>query len=188
MAWSKTLPLRARSEREIVQLARSEDAIVQLKARMREPTRAQLEASAKRRGVSLNTELVDRVEKSFAEEDAFGAPEIANMARLMAAAFLRGGQRGAHAGRHPKWDVARWIHDPFCYGAAVAAVMDALCAMQPAQHAKHAKPGEPSKMPQELGPGTLDIVSAEGKTLVRLHPDGTQEVFYNVEEKVGNEG
>ena len=39
---------------------RSRDAVIQLKARMHEPLRARLEKLAKQRGVSLNTELVDR--------------------------------------------------------------------------------------------------------------------------------
>ena len=48
---------------------RGQDAVAQLKARLREPLRARLEASAKVRGVSLNTELVDRLEQSFAREE-----------------------------------------------------------------------------------------------------------------------
>ncbi len=111
--------------------ARSQDAVVQLKTRMREPLRARLEASAKERGVSLNTELVDRLEQSFTKENSFGGPQIANMARLMAAAFLRGGQRGARALGHPKWKVDQWIFDIACYESAVAAVVDALHLMQP---------------------------------------------------------
>ena len=112
---------------------RGQDAVAQLKARLREPLRARLEASAKVRGVSLNTELVDRLEQSFAREDSFGGSEMANMARLMAAAFLRGGQRGAHARGHPKLRVAQWIDDPSCFDAGVAAVVHALSAMHPKQ-------------------------------------------------------
>ena len=41
---------------------------------MREPLRARLEAGAKRREVSLNTEIVERLEQSFAKEDVFGGP------------------------------------------------------------------------------------------------------------------
>ena len=46
----------------------------------------------------------------------------------MAAAFLLGGQRGAHARQHPEWSPAEWLNDPTCYGAAEAAVKDALDA------------------------------------------------------------
>ena len=106
-------------------------AIVQLKARMREPLRARLEAAAKRRGVSLNAELVDRVERSFAKDDAFGGLVIANMARLMAAAFLQGGQRTAHESNHPNWRPAQWVHNADCYDAAVKAVVRVLRSLRP---------------------------------------------------------
>ncbi len=64
-------------------------------------------------------------------EDQFGGPEILNMARLMAAAFLRGGQAGARARGHPKWSPATWMEDPTCYIAAITAVWDALAAAGP---------------------------------------------------------
>jgi Arc-like DNA binding domain len=109
---------------------RSRDAVIQLKARMHEPLRARLEKLAKQRGVSLNTELVDRIKESFAKEDSVGGPEVAAIVRLITAAFILGGQRAAHR-KHPKWKIADWINDPACYEAAVAAVLDALHAMQP---------------------------------------------------------
>jgi hypothetical protein len=109
---------------------RSRGAVVQLKARMREPLRARLEAAAKRRRVSLNAELVDRLERSFAKDDAFGGLVIANAARLMAAAFLQGGQHQAHA-HHPHWRPADWIHSSACYDAAARAVVRVLNSMRP---------------------------------------------------------
>jgi len=104
--------------------------IVQVKARMREPLRARLEAVAKGRGVSINSELVDRLERSFAKDDAFGGLAIANMARLMAAAFLQGGQHAAQA-QYPHWRPTQWIHNSDCYDAAVKAVVRALNSMRP---------------------------------------------------------
>jgi hypothetical protein len=133
------MPVTSKHTKHIHRLAKTkeihrlENALVQLKARMHEPLRARLEESAKRRGVSLNSELVDRVEASFTREDWFGGPEIANMARLMAAAFMRGGQRAAHARKHPRWTTAQWLHDPFCYEAACTAVVEALRALKPVQ-------------------------------------------------------
>jgi hypothetical protein len=104
--------------------------IVQLKARMREPLRARLEATAEKRGVSLNAELVDRLERSFAKDDAFGGLTIANMARLMASAFLQAGQHAAHA-KYPHWRPAQWIHNSDCYDAAAKAVVRVLKSMRP---------------------------------------------------------
>ena len=113
---------------------RDKTAVVQLKTRMREPLRARLEVGAKQRGVSLNTEIVDRLEQSFAKEDAFDGPEMLNMARLMATAFIRGGQNLAHARSHPKWSPGQWMNDPECFRAAAHAVAKALAAAQPVSY------------------------------------------------------
>ena len=47
---------------------RAQTAIVGLKVRLREPLRKKLEVAAKRKGVSLNAELVARLEESFLGE------------------------------------------------------------------------------------------------------------------------
>lgn len=48
--------------------ARKQTAIVGLKVRLREPLRKKLEVAAKQKGVSLNAELVARLEESFLSE------------------------------------------------------------------------------------------------------------------------
>jgi Arc-like DNA binding domain len=48
--------------------ARKQTAIVGLKVRLREPLRKKLELAAKKKGVSLNAELVTRLEESFLGE------------------------------------------------------------------------------------------------------------------------
>ena len=48
--------------------ARKPTAIVGLKVRLREPLRKKLEIAAKKKGVSLNAELVARLEESFLGE------------------------------------------------------------------------------------------------------------------------
>ena len=67
---------------------RERSATVQLKARMKEPLRARLERSARARGVSINEELISRVEGSFSDEDAlqriFGnGTTLEDLARLV---------------------------------------------------------------------------------------------------------
>ena len=49
-------------------IARKQSAMVGLRVRFREPLRKKLEVAAKKRGVSLNAELVDRLERSFSAE------------------------------------------------------------------------------------------------------------------------
>jgi hypothetical protein len=57
---------------------------------MREPLRANLQKAAKANKVSLNNELVARLERTFNEEHALGGPELRHIVQLMATAFLMG--------------------------------------------------------------------------------------------------
>ncbi len=67
-------------------MARPKSATIDLKVRMKEPLRARIEKAAKDRGVSLNAEIVDRVEKSFLKADALGNPELVGLFQMMAGA------------------------------------------------------------------------------------------------------
>jgi non-homologous end joining protein Ku len=53
---------------EAKMVKRSKTALVGLRVRLREPLRKKLETAAKQRGVSLNAELVDRLEASFSAQ------------------------------------------------------------------------------------------------------------------------
>lgn len=46
-------------------MVRAKSATIDIKVRMKEPLRAKLEKAAKERGISLNAEAVDRLERSF---------------------------------------------------------------------------------------------------------------------------
>ncbi len=52
---------------------RAKSDTVQLKTRMKEPLRAKLEAAAEENGISLNAEMVQRLERSFAKEKSRAA-------------------------------------------------------------------------------------------------------------------
>lgn len=69
-------------------MPRKKSDTVQLKVRMKEPLRARLEKAAKARGVSLNTEAVERMERSFQREETkfeeFGGKAKFNLCRLFA--------------------------------------------------------------------------------------------------------
>ncbi len=49
---------------------------IQLKARMKEPLRAKLEEAAEARGVSLNAEMVHRLERSFEGDETLGGRQF----------------------------------------------------------------------------------------------------------------
>lgn len=66
----------------MVSSKRSKSAVIQLKVRMGEPLRAQLDKSARQRGprgISLNAEIVNRLEQSFYWDKEYGdAVKMAN--------------------------------------------------------------------------------------------------------------
>jgi hypothetical protein len=67
---------------------RPQTALVGLRVRMREPLRKQLEVAAKKRGVSLNAELVSRLERSF-QIDSFEEVVEAQRAEIKRWAEIR---------------------------------------------------------------------------------------------------
>ena len=107
--------------------ARPKTAVAGMKIRLREPLRARLEAAAKRRAVSLNKELVARLEQSFFKDDAVGGPEIRQLANLMTASFALAGKRTGDAK-----GLAKWTTDSDCYLDGMLGVIDGLMRHAPA--------------------------------------------------------
>lgn len=71
-------------------MSRAASETIQLKVRMKEPLRARIEEAAKKRGVSMNVEAVNRLESSFANEgrvaDEFGGQEKYQIFRMLSVA------------------------------------------------------------------------------------------------------
>ena len=118
---------------------RGKAARAQLPIRIPEALRARIEKAAKSGGISMNAEIVARIEASFAKEDAVGGREMLPWVQTMTGAFARGGQRGAQASQHPEWTTAEWLQDPLCYDAARYAVSYALEVAQPVWHESESK-------------------------------------------------
>jgi hypothetical protein len=106
---------------------RSATATAELKVRLREPLRAKVERAAKKHRVSMNAEIVTRLENSFIEVDRFGGPDLMRVTFLMAEAF-------AHAGElcsEPNTPPAEWVRDHKIYMQAAFSVLQALLANLP---------------------------------------------------------
>jgi hypothetical protein len=103
----------------------------QLKVRMKEPLRAALEEAARDRGVSMNTEIVARLERSFEQDqrlkDVFGSDELYRLAQTLA--LVMDDTRYA-AGFSEEGD-ASWLRHPYTYDQAVKAVNVVLEALRP---------------------------------------------------------
>jgi hypothetical protein len=107
---------------------RNRPETIQVGLRLKEPLRAALENAASQRGVSMNAEIVRRLEASFEQA---GGPEVQELTRLWQAAFLRGLGLGARALGLPEQEAGAALRDPFGYRTAVHAGTDALLAAQP---------------------------------------------------------
>ena len=73
---------------------RPEKATVNLKLRVKEPLRASIEAAAEKRGISMNAEMVDRLESSFlSREGLFGGNDKYRFMQVAAAVVTNVEQR-----------------------------------------------------------------------------------------------
>lgn len=72
-------------------MAREPTDIVEIKIRMREMLRAQIEESARELGVSMNNEMTQRLTASFEQEELFSSREMRLWAIIMADHFRSAG-------------------------------------------------------------------------------------------------
>jgi hypothetical protein len=106
--------------------ARPKTAIAGMKIRLREPLRAKLEAAAKKKGISLNKELVFRLEQTFIKDDAFGGADARQIALLMGAAFTLAASRKGQEMR-----VKDFANDGDCFVAGMKSVLGDLMTHAP---------------------------------------------------------
>jgi hypothetical protein len=109
-------------------MARSKKATIDLKVRMKEPLRAAIAKAAKARGVSLNAEVVSRLEQTWSEDAArtkdFGDDQTLGVMRALATAKTMAEMTtGKDAYSHPK--TARVAFD------AMTGLLDTLLAARP---------------------------------------------------------
>ena len=103
---------------------------VQLKVRMKEPLRFALESAATEKGISLNAEVVSRLERSFEYErhisDLFGDQRTYAVVRMIATVM------DVMQKSHPKKsDASDWLDDPASFDAMLAAVIRTLEIFRP---------------------------------------------------------
>lgn len=116
---------------------RDQKAIVDIKIRMREPLRAQIEKAAAVRGVSMNAEMINRLDRSFQRGDlldeALSLRWGSRMAKIMqgvAVAMETVGDQAflAAEGRDPR---GRWHEHPYAFDRALEAAKRALNFFRP---------------------------------------------------------
>jgi Arc-like DNA binding domain len=141
----KSRPSNPRSEKRAMP-ERAKTAYAHLKVRMKEPLRADLEEVARDRGVSMNAEIVRRLEWSLAADEqveaVFGSAELYGVMRALAAVMNTAGNRALWLSGH---DLRYgWIDSPYAYDQAMQAAVRVLEALRP--------PGEIEQPPPQPEP------------------------------------
>jgi hypothetical protein len=118
-------------------MKRPESDTVQLKVRMKEPLRAQLEKAAAKRGVSLNTEATDRLQQTFLNQKvlqealdlSFGT-QISELLIIIGDVMRSTAQTVTFAARgDPSLEI--WSEDPLVFDKVVQAVEAVLNERRP---------------------------------------------------------
>ena len=108
---------------------------VQLKIRVKEPLREQIEQSARERGLSLSAEIVDRLEKSFERQmsiqDIFGSNQVFEIMKIIASTMNVIGRTAYYQGNRVLDANSLWLSDPHAYNEAFEAAVTVLEAMRP---------------------------------------------------------
>jgi hypothetical protein len=115
---------------------REKYAVVELKVRVKEPLRDRIEAAARDRGVSMNAEVISRLEKSFALEndvaDAFGGKQLFSFMQSISAAMR---QAGEIATKSTDFDhivtCPPWLTEPHAFDHAAKAGRMVIEAFRP---------------------------------------------------------
>jgi hypothetical protein len=90
--------------------SREAAATVDIKIRMKEPLRAKIEEAAKNHGVSMNAEMVSRLNNSFTEEQTLGGPSLLSL--FLAAADIARSQSYAAGLNQEDFLKAKWVENP----------------------------------------------------------------------------
>jgi Arc-like DNA binding domain len=99
---------------------------VQLNVRMKEAVRRKIEKAAGANEVSMNSEVVRRLEQSFSNDDRFGGPRLIELVETMARVMKLAGETAGLVAGGTAVDKGRWLAVPFAYDQAVKAAVDTL--------------------------------------------------------------
>jgi hypothetical protein len=118
--------------------ARAPASTVDIKIRMKEPLRSEIERSAKEKGISMNAEMVDRIAQSYDREHLlYGALELAYgreaaaVISLLARELVWSGRISALISSEAREAMSDWLSDPYAYRQAKNAAVAVLDAFAP---------------------------------------------------------
>ena len=110
-------------------------ATVDVGLRLKEPMRAALEKSAKRSGISMNAEIVGRLDRSLYDDKRLSGPGAKRICDLMAMTFSTAGTIISRNNTDPDvdWLDDAWIDQERAFYYAASFVAEALVEMGPGE-------------------------------------------------------
>lgn len=100
------------------------------KIRTPAPLHSKLKAAAERKGVSLNAETVERLERSFDFAD-IGGPQLDRLLKTVATVMAQAGEKGAFWAHRKVAKEGAWMDDPYAYDCALKAAVAVLERFRP---------------------------------------------------------
>jgi hypothetical protein len=152
--------------------SRDKSELVQVSFRTREPLRAALESAAKARGVSMNTEMNERLMRSFEDdvklEVEFSRVQLYAILRLVANAMDHAGASSAIMSNMGTGASKNWTDNPFAYDQALKAALFILNTFRPAGEIDVATPKsrQAREMGSETAKGIIEILVEEQPTVI----------------------
>ena len=110
---------------------RKQSATVDLKLRVKEPLRAAIERAARHRGISMNAEMVRRLEQTTQRDERLGGPRVASILETVATAMRTTGEHGAFVATSKRHHEGAWLDHPYAFDQAVKASQAVLEAFRP---------------------------------------------------------
>lgn len=105
---------------------RKQSATVDLKLRVKEPLRADIERDARRRGISMNAEMVRRLEQTTQRAEWLGGRRVTSILETVATAMRAVGEHGAFMATSKLHKEGAWLDHPYAFDQATKAAITIL--------------------------------------------------------------
>ena len=151
---------------------RAKPDLVQVSFRTREPMRSALETAAKARGVSMNTEMNERLMRSFEDEvklDAeFARVQLYAILRVVAQTVDHAGASSAIVSSMTTGAPKNWVDNPFAYDQAVKAALYIFNQFRPSGDIAASTPSSaPMRdLGEEFAKGVVETLLEEKPTMI----------------------
>ncbi len=103
----------------------------QVPLRIPEALRARIERAANQAGMSMNAEILGRLERSFEAEDRRGGPRVVELIEIIGTMMKRTGEHAGFLETRKRANLGEWLDLPYAYHQATKAANTIL---------KHYKP------------------------------------------------